>query len=146
MASWCERSLHVGDLTPDDASTRFGGAWGVCRAGSFPGCRRGACKQQRPTLKITFCDSSLDAVTDAHTVVLITEWEEFRDLDLAEVAARATKPVFIDGRNFFSPEAALLAGLDYSGIGRVPLRAAKERTGQSRPATVAPAYTNLPVV
>ena len=105
-----------------------------------------ACKQQHPTLKITFCDSALDAVTDAHAVVLITEWEEFRDLDLAEVAARASKPVFIDGRNFFCPEAALLAGLDYSGIGRAPLRAAKERTGPSRPATVAPAYTNLPVV
>jgi UDPglucose 6-dehydrogenase len=104
------------------------------------------CKQQHPTLKITFCDSALDAVTDAHAVVLITEWEEFRNLDLAEVAKRASKPVFIDGRNFFSPEAALLAGLDYSGIGRAPLRAARERPGQSRPAAAPPAYTNLPVV
>src|SRR5260370_24810025 len=104
------------------------------------------CKQQHPPLKITFCDSALDAVTDAHAVVLITEWEEFRDLDLAEVAARASKPVYIDGRNFFSPEAALLAGLDYSGIGRAPLRAAKERTGPSRPATAAPTYDIHPAL
>ena len=87
----------------------------------------------------------MDAVAGAHAVVLITEWEEFRNLDLAEVAARAISPILIDGRNFFSPEAALRAGLDYSGIGRPTLRAAKELTGQSGPPAVSPPYTNLSV-
>src|SRR5437867_10792722 len=47
------------------------------------------CKQQHPTLKITYCPTALDAVTGVHAAVLITEWEEFRNLDLMEVAARA---------------------------------------------------------
>jgi UDPglucose 6-dehydrogenase len=92
------------------------------------------CKQQHPTLKIAYCQSALDAVTGAHAVVLITEWEEFRNLDLTEVAARAIKPILIDGRNFFSPETAFRAGLDYSGIGRPPLRSAREVPGPLHPA------------
>jgi len=103
------------------------------------------CKQQHPTLKIAYCPSALEAVTGSHAAVLITEWEEFRNLDLTEVAARATWPIFIDGRNFLSSEAAFRAGLDYSGIGRAPLRAARELTGQSRTPTGAPAYPNLSV-
>src|SRR5260370_8094999 len=97
------------------------------------------CKQQHPPLKITFCDSALDAVTDAHAVVLITEWEEFRDLDLAEVAARASKPIFIDGRNFFCPEAAVLAGTHLNGAGCAPFKAAKKPTLQQPPPPPAPA-------
>ena len=81
------------------------------------------CRQQNPTLKLQYCSSALEAVTGADAVVLITEWEEFRSLDLNQVARRAARPIFIDGRNFFSPDAASLAGLDYSGIGRVGLRA-----------------------
>jgi UDPglucose 6-dehydrogenase len=76
------------------------------------------CKQQYPGLKIQYVSSALEAVRGAHAVVLITEWDEFRNLDLAEVAARAARPILIDGRNFFSPEAACRAGLDYTGIGR----------------------------
>lgn len=82
-----------------------------------------ACKLQHPELKIQYCASALEAVRGAHAVVLITEWAEFRNLDLAEVAARAARPILIDGRNFFSPEAACRAGLDYSGIGRAALKA-----------------------
>jgi UDPglucose 6-dehydrogenase len=83
-----------------------------------------ACKQLHPNLKIHYCASALEAVTGAHATVLITEWNEFRNLDLAEVAARAARPILIDGRNFFSPEAASKAGLDYSGVGRAPVKPA----------------------
>jgi UDPglucose 6-dehydrogenase len=81
------------------------------------------CRRQYPTLKLQYCSSALEAVTGADAVALITEWDEFRSLDLTEVAARAARPIFIDGRNLFSPEAACQAGLDYSGIGCAPLRA-----------------------
>jgi len=76
------------------------------------------CKQQHPSLKIRYCHSSLEAATGAHAVVLITEWEEFRKLDLNELAARTARPILIDGRNYLSPEAARCAGLDYTGFGR----------------------------
>src|SRR6266481_2735947 len=77
-----------------------------------------ACRQQYPGLKIQYCSSALEAANGAHAVVLVTEWEEFRNLDLAELAARAARPILIDGRNFFSPEAVGKAGLEYSGVGR----------------------------
>lgn len=79
----------------------------------------GACKEQHPDLKIHYCDSALEAVTGADAVVLVTEWDEFRGLNLAEVAKLAARPILIDGRNFFAPDKAKEAGLEYMGIGRV---------------------------
>jgi UDPglucose 6-dehydrogenase len=93
-----------------------------------------SCKQQHPKLRLQYCSSALDAVTGADAVVLVTEWDEFRSLDLTEVARRAARPILIDGRNFFSPEAASRAGLDYSGIGRVPVRKLPALAGHARAA------------
>jgi UDPglucose 6-dehydrogenase len=97
------------------------------------------CKQQHPTLKLQYCSSALEAVTGADAVVVITEWDEFRSLDLTEVARRAAKPIFIDGRNFFSPEAACWAGLEYTGIGRARSRTLPAQTGHARAAASAAA-------
>jgi UDPglucose 6-dehydrogenase len=67
---------------------------------------------------VEFCPSALDAVQDADAVVLVTEWPEFAQLDLAEVAARMRGTLLVDGRNFLDPGAATAAGLVYEGIGR----------------------------
>jgi UDPglucose 6-dehydrogenase len=77
-----------------------------------------ACRAQNPELKIQYCESALDAVLAADAVVLVTEWDEFRSLDLAQLASRMQQPILVDGRNLYDPEAAVRAGLDYSGIGR----------------------------
>ena len=50
--------------------------------------------------------------------MLVTEWREFHDLDLAELAGLMANPILVDGRNFFVPETAIAAGFDYCGIGR----------------------------
>jgi UDPglucose 6-dehydrogenase len=50
--------------------------------------------------------------------VLVTEWPEFAELDLADVAARMRGTLLVDGRNFLDVEAARAAGLTYEGIGR----------------------------
>ncbi|MBI1787581.1 MAG: UDP-glucose/GDP-mannose dehydrogenase family protein [Acidobacteria bacterium] len=89
-----------------------------------------ACKEQYPDLKMQYCGSALEAAAGADAVVLVTEWEEFRALDLKEMAGRAARPILIDGRNFYAPEAARAAGLDYSGIGR--MAAAPALTGPRR--------------
>jgi UDPglucose 6-dehydrogenase len=73
-------------------------------------------------LRIHYCDTALDAVTGADATVLVTEWEEFHSLDLAEVARRAARPIWIDGRNLIQPEKAFAAGLDYCGVGRAAVR------------------------
>jgi UDPglucose 6-dehydrogenase len=77
-----------------------------------------ACRAQRPDLKIRYCDSAQDAAVEADALVLVTEWREFRELDLAGLARVMARPVLVDGRNLFSPEAARAAGFEYTGVGR----------------------------
>jgi len=77
-----------------------------------------ACRAQNAGLKIQYCDSAIGAARDADGVVLVTEWDEFRQLDLAQIAAVMHQRVLVDGRNLYDPQAARRAGFDYSGIGR----------------------------
>jgi UDPglucose 6-dehydrogenase len=86
-----------------------------------------ACRRQQPDLKIRYCDSPEDLAADADALVVVTEWRQFRDLDLVKLARGMARPVLIDGRNVFSPDAAVAAGFDYAGIGRAArLRAVAE--------------------
>jgi UDPglucose 6-dehydrogenase len=58
------------------------------------------------------------AVEGADAVVLVTEWPEFKELDLPTVSSSMRGNVFIDGRNLLDGDAARRAGLVYEGIGR----------------------------
>jgi UDPglucose 6-dehydrogenase len=64
------------------------------------------------------CDSVLDAVTEAEAAVIVTEWDELRDLASREVRDAMARPLIIDGRNLLDPEEARAAGFAYEGIGR----------------------------
>ncbi len=77
-----------------------------------------ACREQRPELRIRFCESVADVAMDSDALVLVTEWRQFRDLDLSSLARSMARPILVDGRNLFSPDAARSAGFDYTGIGR----------------------------
>jgi UDPglucose 6-dehydrogenase len=77
-----------------------------------------ACREQNPDLKIRYCDSAVDVARESDALVVVTEWEEFRHLDLAELAGLMAKPILVDGRNIFHPEQACAAGFDYTGVGR----------------------------
>jgi UDPglucose 6-dehydrogenase len=79
-----------------------------------------ACQAQQPDLKIRYCESAQDVAQDADALVLVTEWREFRNLDLKALAASMATPVLVDGRNVFLPGDAVAAGMDYVGIGRSP--------------------------
>ncbi|MEU6993340.1 UDP-glucose/GDP-mannose dehydrogenase family protein [Streptomyces sp. NPDC046465] len=69
-----------------------------------------------PTLG--YADTALDAVRGADVVLHLTEWREFRDLDPAELAAAATSPVVLDGRNALDPAVWRAAGWTYRAMGR----------------------------
>jgi len=70
-----------------------------------------------PTLKVAF--DPYEALSGAHAAVVVTEWEEFRSLDLEWVASLMEEPkVLVDGRNALNPALALEAGLAYRGFGR----------------------------
>jgi UDPglucose 6-dehydrogenase len=62
--------------------------------------------------------SAEEAIAGADAVVLVTEWPEFKALDLAGMAAAMRGSLLVDGRNFLDPEAARAAGLTYEAIGR----------------------------
>jgi UDPglucose 6-dehydrogenase len=51
-------------------------------------------------------------------LVLVTEWEQFSNLDYAKMAKLMSHPVMIDGRNFLDPETMTASGFHYIGIGR----------------------------
>jgi UDPglucose 6-dehydrogenase len=86
-----------------------------------------ACRAHYPHLQVCYCNDALSATTGADAAVLVTEWPEFADLDLAQVAWKMRRPVLIDGRNLFDPEKAVAAGFEYTGVGR------SSRTSQSKP-------------
>jgi len=77
-----------------------------------------ACRAQHPELKIRYCDTAAEVADDADALVLVTEWNEFRALDLENLAKRMVTPILVDGRNLWAPEAAAAAGFDYIGVGR----------------------------
>ncbi|KYC39656.1 UDP-glucose 6-dehydrogenase [Scytonema hofmannii PCC 7110] len=51
-------------------------------------------------------------------LVLVTEWEQFKNLDYAKMAQLMSHPVMIDGRNYLDPETMIRAGFQYIGVGR----------------------------
>jgi len=67
---------------------------------------------------LRFAEGAIDAVTGADAVVLVTEWDEFKQLDWKEVKAAMAGDVVIDGRNALDGATVTSAGLRYEGIGR----------------------------
>jgi len=67
---------------------------------------------------VELAGGALEAVAGADACVLVTEWQEFRDLDWSEVADRMAGRLVVDGRNALDPAAVRAGGLEYEGIGR----------------------------
>ncbi|MGE0854090.1 MAG: UDP-glucose/GDP-mannose dehydrogenase family protein [Hyphomicrobiaceae bacterium] len=68
--------------------------------------------------QVSWCEAALDVANDADAIVLLTEWNEFRALDLEDLRSRMRGNVLLDFRNVFSGSAATAAGFAYFGIGR----------------------------
>jgi UDPglucose 6-dehydrogenase len=67
---------------------------------------------------IEFAKDAYAAAAGADALVVVTEWDEFRAIDLDKVAASMRGKVLVDLRNVYDPEEAQAAGLVYSGVGR----------------------------
>jgi UDPglucose 6-dehydrogenase len=67
---------------------------------------------------LVWCESALDAAADADVLVVVTEWNEFRALDLKAAKAKMRGDVLVDLRNVFSPKLAQDAGFTYASIGK----------------------------
>ena len=66
----------------------------------------------------TLCRDAYDAATGADAVVIVTEWDAFRALDLGRLAGVMTTPVLVDLRNVYRRDAVERAGFAYSAVGR----------------------------
>jgi UDPglucose 6-dehydrogenase len=60
----------------------------------------------------------MDAVSGADAAVIVTEWDELRELGSAEVREAMRNPLIVDGRNLLDPDAVRAAGFAYEAIGR----------------------------
>jgi UDPglucose 6-dehydrogenase len=67
---------------------------------------------------VTFCNDAYDCAKGAHALVIVTEWEQFRALDLKEMASIMASSVIVDLRNIYSPEEVMRNGFHYCGVGR----------------------------
>ncbi|MEO1689055.1 MAG: UDP-glucose/GDP-mannose dehydrogenase family protein, partial [Pseudomonadota bacterium] len=68
---------------------------------------------------VQWVEDAYDAAREADAVVLLTEWNEFRALDLERLGQLMRGRVFLDLRNVYDPEDAARAGFDYRSVGRV---------------------------
>jgi UDPglucose 6-dehydrogenase len=67
---------------------------------------------------ITYCKNEYEACENADALVLVTEWNQFRMLDLERVKSLLRSPVLVDLRNVYDPAALRRAGFRYDSVGR----------------------------
>jgi UDPglucose 6-dehydrogenase len=67
--------------------------------------------------RISYADNALAACKGADALILVTEWSEFRHVDLDEIKPLLKQPVLFDGRNIWEPARVREKGFTYYGIG-----------------------------
>ena len=67
---------------------------------------------------IQYCANPYDVADNAEALLIITEWEEFKQLDMEKVRSLMVHPIVIDGRNIYSPTEMEKHGFIYKSIGR----------------------------
>ncbi len=67
---------------------------------------------------VTWCENAFDAAEGADAVVVLTEWNEFRGMDLEALREKMSGNTLVDLRNVFSPDVALSSGFSYISVGR----------------------------
>jgi len=68
--------------------------------------------------EVTYCKDPYDTANGCDALVILTEWEEFKKLDLNKIKKLMKSPILIDGRNIFDPEKMKSLGFIYRSIGR----------------------------
>src|SRR5499433_2559747 len=67
---------------------------------------------------VTYCDDAYACAEGADALVIVTEWEQFRALDLARLKQVMARPVVVDLRNIYRPDELARHGFSYVGVGR----------------------------
>jgi len=64
------------------------------------------------------CGNPYSAAEDAEALLVLTPWNEFKQLDMKRIRHLMKRPIIIDGRNMYSPDELRLLGFEYRGVGR----------------------------
>ncbi len=67
---------------------------------------------------VKFCKDAYETARGADCLVIVTEWNQFKELDLAKIKKLMRQPVIVDGRNIYDPQAMKKNDFRYTGIGR----------------------------
>jgi UDPglucose 6-dehydrogenase len=87
-----------------------------------------------PDERLRYVGSAHEAARGAHALLILTEWEEFRSLDLTRLRSLMRTPVIVDGRGMFDPATTREAGFEYYSLGRGDVVHAGLATGARRDA------------
>lgn len=71
-----------------------------------------------PDTMISYCENAYDAADGADALILMTEWNQYRALDLEKLGRMMKERIFIDLRNVYRPEKLTSLGFSYVGVGR----------------------------
>jgi UDPglucose 6-dehydrogenase len=74
--------------------------------------------QEAMNSEITFAGSAYEAARGADALLILTEWEEFANLDLTRLNQELKYPIVIDGRNLYDPDTMAAHGFTYYSVGR----------------------------
>jgi len=92
----------------------------LLRAGAgIHACDPAAIESARPVLSdVAFFENPYETIRDCDALIIATEWNEFRNLDMRAVKILLKKPILIDGRNIYDPKEMKSLGFTYLGVGR----------------------------
>ncbi|RRR65916.1 MAG: UDP-glucose/GDP-mannose dehydrogenase family protein [Candidatus Viridilinea halotolerans] len=68
--------------------------------------------------EVTFCATAYDVAKESDALLLVTEWNEFKQLNWEKIRSFMRQPIVIDGRNLYDPEEMIARGFTYWGVGR----------------------------
>lgn len=72
--------------------------------------------------KVTYCSSPYQAVEGVDVIAILTEWNEFIEMDFQELKEKTACRLIVDGRNIYSPQRMKVLGFNYLSIGRLPVQ------------------------
>jgi UDPglucose 6-dehydrogenase len=75
--------------------------------------------------RVMYCDTPYSATLDAHAAIIVTEWDEIKEMNRQRVRVEMARPLVFDGRNIWEPECMRLLGFEYHSMGRKTVGRAK---------------------
>lgn len=83
--------------------------------------------------KVSYCGDAYEVARGSDALILVTEWDEFQELDMEKMISLMNYPVMVDSRNFYDPGEMARKGFTYDGIGRTGIGLGKTESTKASP-------------